>query len=125
MPRLPRPGEDEDVWGDILNDFLVVSHNDDGTLKSSAGASLGLTAPADLGSTAQAGVATTAARSDHVHSMTGLTTSAQLASHVSAADPHAAASYGIMVGGGRRIYVQDTEPVDMQEGDVWIDTSGI
>ena len=33
MSRLPRPGSDDDVWGDILNDFLSVSLNDDGSLK--------------------------------------------------------------------------------------------
>lgn len=33
MSRLPRPGDDSGTWGDILNDFLLVSHNEDGTLK--------------------------------------------------------------------------------------------
>ncbi len=36
MSRLPNPGSDSGSWGDILNDFLVQSHNADGTLKSSA-----------------------------------------------------------------------------------------
>ena len=30
--RLPVPGSDDNVWGSILNDFLGVSHNADGTL---------------------------------------------------------------------------------------------
>ena len=34
MPRLPNPGSDNNQWGDILNDFLGVEHNSDGTLKS-------------------------------------------------------------------------------------------
>jgi len=34
MARLPVPGSDDGTWGDLLNDFLVVSHNADGTLKS-------------------------------------------------------------------------------------------
>jgi hypothetical protein len=38
MSRLPSPGGDADVWGDLLNDFLAVEHNADGTLK--AGGSL-------------------------------------------------------------------------------------
>lgn len=33
MSRLPTPGGDDGTWGDILNDFLGVSHNADGTLK--------------------------------------------------------------------------------------------
>ncbi len=34
MSRLPTPGSDNGVWGDVLNDFLLVSHSSDGTLKS-------------------------------------------------------------------------------------------
>lgn len=33
MSRLPIPGGDDGSWGDILNDFLNVSHNPDGTVK--------------------------------------------------------------------------------------------
>lgn len=36
MSRLPTPGSDDGKWGDILNDFLAVSHNSDGTLKNAA-----------------------------------------------------------------------------------------
>ena len=36
MARLPIPGQDRGVWGDILNEYLSVSHESDGTLKSSA-----------------------------------------------------------------------------------------
>ena len=34
MARLPQLGGDENTWGSILNDFLEVSHNTDGTVKS-------------------------------------------------------------------------------------------
>ncbi len=33
MTRLPVPGSDDNVWGDILNDFLKVEHKNDGSLK--------------------------------------------------------------------------------------------
>jgi hypothetical protein len=33
MTRLPIPGEDGGLWGDLLNGFLTVEHNNDGTLK--------------------------------------------------------------------------------------------
>ena len=33
MARLPQPGSDDGTWGNILNDFLGVEHNTDGTLK--------------------------------------------------------------------------------------------
>ena len=36
MSRLPTPGSDDGQWGGILNDFLLQSHNTDGTLKNSA-----------------------------------------------------------------------------------------
>ena len=33
MARLPIPGKDQGTWGDILNGYLLESHNNDGTLK--------------------------------------------------------------------------------------------
>lgn len=36
MSRLPSPGSDDNAWGGILNDFLLVAHNSDGTLQTSA-----------------------------------------------------------------------------------------
>lgn len=35
MARLPIPGQDSGNWGSILNDFLSMEHNSDGTLKAS------------------------------------------------------------------------------------------
>lgn len=43
MPRLPQPGGDKGQWGTILNDFLAVEHNSDGSLKPSG--TLGSRAP--------------------------------------------------------------------------------
>lgn len=34
MPRLPIPGSDDGTWGDILNEYLLVEHNSDGTQKT-------------------------------------------------------------------------------------------
>ncbi len=33
MARLPSTGGDQDSWGDILNEYLLVSHTDDGRMK--------------------------------------------------------------------------------------------
>lgn len=33
VARLPVPGKDGGLWGDLLNDFLAIEHNDDGSLK--------------------------------------------------------------------------------------------
>lgn len=34
MTRLPKPGDDDGQWGTLLNDFLNVGHNNNGTLKN-------------------------------------------------------------------------------------------
>lgn len=34
MARLPEPGGDDGTWGDILNQYLSIEHNPDGTLKN-------------------------------------------------------------------------------------------
>lgn len=36
MPRLPEPGGDVGQWGDVLNEYLQVSHNNDGSIKNAA-----------------------------------------------------------------------------------------
>jgi hypothetical protein len=36
MARLPVPGSDDGEWGDILNDYLSVAHNADGTIAAAA-----------------------------------------------------------------------------------------
>ena len=41
MAQLPTPGGDAGTWGNILNDFLEVSHNSDGTLQTAALTSAG------------------------------------------------------------------------------------
>ena len=36
MPRLPQPGGDQGEWGSILNEYLSIAHNADGSLKSNS-----------------------------------------------------------------------------------------
>lgn len=36
MARLPVPGSDDGTWGQLLNDYLSVAHDPDGTLKAGA-----------------------------------------------------------------------------------------
>jgi hypothetical protein len=54
MARLPTPGSDSGTWGTVLNDYLNVAHNNDGTLKSVAKSSLsaGVQASLNLADTA-------------------------------------------------------------------------
>ncbi len=49
MSRLPNPGSDSGAWGTILNDYLEVSHNADGTLKGSQVSSAGAEMSANKG----------------------------------------------------------------------------
>ncbi len=49
MTVLPTPGEDDGTWGGILNDFLLVSLNEDGTLQILGGG--GVFAPPEDGET--------------------------------------------------------------------------
>lgn len=37
MARLPINGQDNGTWGNVLNDYLLVAHNADGTAKALAG----------------------------------------------------------------------------------------
>jgi hypothetical protein len=53
MTRLPTPGSDSGIWGDLLNDFLGVEHNADGSLKLRTDSAL--TSKADKSTTVTAG----------------------------------------------------------------------
>src|SRR5690606_1642671 len=46
VPRLPKPGGDAGNWGEILNEYLSVEHDDNGTLKPSGSLSTKYTKPA-------------------------------------------------------------------------------
>lgn len=47
MSRLPKPGSDAGTWGGILNDFLGVSHDADGSLKPAAVTAAGAVSTSD------------------------------------------------------------------------------
>jgi len=54
MARLPMPGSDQGTWGDILNQFLGIEHNADGTLKRGGEITQAATDAADAKTAAQA-----------------------------------------------------------------------
>lgn len=73
MARLPVPGSDDGTWGDVLNEFLEVAHNNDGTLKaiSASGVSdFNETVRDTVGSTLAAGAGTSLAIDDAADSIT-------------------------------------------------------
>ncbi|HYH74505.1 MAG TPA: hypothetical protein VD735_00940 [Candidatus Saccharimonadales bacterium] len=49
MVRLPQPGSDDGVWGQILNDFLGAAHDTNGNLKPSALTTAGAEVTANKG----------------------------------------------------------------------------
>lgn len=65
MPRLPTPGSDDGTWGNILNDFLQQSHNNDGTLKD------GVVDSSSLDSSVQTSLAKADSSVQSVNSKTG------------------------------------------------------
>jgi hypothetical protein len=48
--NLPTPGSDDGTWGNILNEFLLVAHNTDGTLQQAAISSSGGVTTSSVGS---------------------------------------------------------------------------
>lgn len=76
MSRLPNPGGDDGTWGNILNDYLGVAHNDDGSLKSSAVQSAG----AITSINSKTGASVTLAASDVGADAAGAAATAQSAS---------------------------------------------
>jgi hypothetical protein len=105
VPRLPNPGSDDDVWGDVLNDFLLQSHKSDGTLKD---ASVGTTQVQDDAVTAGKIAATNNPSNGNYLGYSG-----------------GNLTWGTPGGGsGPQIFVQSTDPGgSAQDGDIWIDTS--
>lgn len=84
MARLPVLGSDDGNWGKILNDFLRVEHNSDGSLKLGGSLANKYTKPAsgipknDLSSTVQASLA---AADDAVKSVAGKSGTVTLTKH--------------------------------------------
>lgn len=55
MSRLPVPGGDDGTWGNVLNDFLAVAHDNDGSLKGATDTTKGgVVLAGDLAGTAVA-----------------------------------------------------------------------
>lgn len=76
MARLPIPGSDSGTWGNILNEFLDVTHNADGTLKPQPQAGTHASPDTDTGTTALHHTlgtgANQAAAGNHNHTITAL-----------------------------------------------------
>ena len=102
MPRLPRPGKDNDNWGSLLNDFLLASHSQDGNLKKDS-----------VGSVALASNSVTSA-----HIASGAVSDTNLSKDLKTKIETATS--------GPKIWNGNDQPQDAKDGDLWLDTtSGI
>lgn len=104
MARLPTPGSDDNIWGNVLNDFLGQAHKGDGTLKDT---SVGASQIQDNAVTAGKLATSNSPGNNQVLSYNA-----------------GAMSWATPAGTGPQIFVQSTDPgASAQDGDIWIDTS--
>ncbi len=68
MARLPKPGSDQGKWGEILNEYLSVAHDDNGNLKDNTVAESNLT-PEVIEKLHTAGVSSVAALTGDITSL--------------------------------------------------------
>lgn len=107
MARLPQPGGDEGTWGSILNDYLKVSHNSDGTVKA------GAVTKSDVG---LSNVNNTSDANKPVSTAAQTALNARLV-WVDVVDENTARPSGA----SRVIWIGGTDqPVNMATGDLWI-----
>jgi hypothetical protein len=143
VARLPSPGGDNNTWGTILNEFLTVEHNADGTLKSSGSLAgkvgtsrtvntgVGLTGGGALSSDLTLSVAfgtssTTVARGDDARLSDARTPTAHASTHAAAgSDPISPGSIGAVstTGGGKEATATPTASsasttIDLANGNV-------
>jgi hypothetical protein len=107
MARLPQVGSDDGTWGDVLNTFLSVSHNSDGTIKSGAvtKSDVGLS---NVDNTSDAAKPVSTATQTALDARTAWVT----VTGVNTARPSTSAMV-IWVGG-------TSQPSNMQTGDIWL-----
>lgn len=114
MARLPMPGQDNGVWGAILNDFLSQSHDGSGALNS------GVVSDAQVASGAAI------AQSKISNLTSDLSSKLTAASNLSDVANATTARTNLSVPkstGFTNITVGTTAPSSPAVGDIWIDTN--
>lgn len=147
MTRLPKPGSDDGQWGAILNDFLSVEHNADGSLKNVARPS-DIAGKADLNSPALTGTPTkngspilsqsdgnaayvrqdgSGLPSSVVNSSTASSNKIPVATgsggYTWSDNPGAAAVRSAQTSPNTTLYVQPSAPTSPSTGDLWVPTA--
>ncbi|HSX34113.1 MAG TPA: hypothetical protein VLF62_00525 [Candidatus Saccharimonadales bacterium] len=135
MARLPNPGSDDNVWGDVLNDFLLQSHKTGGGLKDDiVGATQIQDNSISAGKLQTDAVTTIKIQNDAVTTakiVDDAVTTAKIATTNNPGNGNYLSYNGSAMtwatpsgGAGPQIFVQSTDPgVSAQDGDIWIDTS--
>lgn len=100
MARLPQPGGDDNIWGGVLNDFLLQSHATDGSLKAGS----------VTNTTLSSGLQATLANKANTTDLAPVATSGDYADLTNTPSLP-------------RITVSATPPATPQLGDIWIDLS--
>jgi hypothetical protein len=94
MPRLPVPKQDDGVWGDLLNEFILAERNADGSLKTVAigkggtGATDAETARTNLGAASAAELSAHQNSTTSVHGIADTATLETIAGAQAKVDAH-------------------------------------
>lgn len=134
MQRLPIPGSDNGTWGEILNNYLLVEHNSDGTLKDAVKSVNGETgnditlSAADVSAIAasEKGAASGVATLDGTARLTAaqLPTTVGVKTETKAVVVHGATAGTARPSGyGSVEWIGSVEPTNAINGDTWVDTS--
>lgn len=146
MSRLPLPGSDEGTWGSILNDYLSVEHNADGTHRVSVNPDASTTtkgkimlagdlagtadAPTVPGLSAKESAANKGAAGGYASlDANSKVPAAQLPANVyrliynTGSSSYAARPAIAVVPAGYAEYVGPVQPTDWLDGDTWVDNS--
>lgn len=121
--RLPNPGGDDGTWGNILNAFLQVSHNADGTLSSASGAALAANNLSDLQSASVArtnlGLGSASTQATSAFDAAGAATAAQTAAEAASVPKTGGAMNGQLAPKVVSLTFGATISIDASQGNVF------
>lgn len=127
MARLPTLGGDNGTWGQILNEFLLREHNDDGTLKKAGDIQTALTTAQAAIPSSQKGAANGVASLDANGRLTNtqIPTSLDLTNRIVQVNKNQDNTWPSRPSAERVMWVGpgNPDPPFTTSGDVWIDTT--
>lgn len=121
LATLPTPGGDTGTWGTEMNDFLLVSHNADGTLKESA---VGKATISNIANTAYTFVASDVGKVVSFTSGTSVSATIPTDANFSGGAPAVGSSMIIRQGGGGQVTVTAASGVTLNSRGGLVKTAG-